>query len=498
MDYLLRPSSSGYIALPVKVWFIASEVAPFAKTGGLADVAGALPRALASLGLDVTVVAPCHRSTWSAGVPLQSLPFPLDVQVGPHTYRAGVESGLLPGSPVRICLLRYDLFFDRDGLYGTSWSDYPDNLARFVFLCRGAFELARAFGEKPHILHGHDWQAGLAPVYARTLYGDVLANGRSIFTIHNMAYQGVFPGASLGITGLDWGRFNWQELEFWGQVNLMKGGLVYADAITTVSPTYARQIQQAPLGCGLDGVLRMRGDDVYGVLNGADYAVWNPDTDPHLPAHFRAGVLEGKRTCKAALQSELGLPVDPAAPLFGMVGRFAEQKGFDLLVSVAPGLADLGAQVAVLGSGDGSIAHRVADLGVRFPRHVRVRQSFDEGLAHRIQAGADALLMPSLYEPCGLGQIYAMRYGTVPVVHATGGLQDTVAAETGFRFEPYSAGAFYEAAAEAVRAFRTPERWRPMMNAAMRQDFSWERSAREVLAIYERALQRPPRWGGAA
>jgi starch synthase len=480
----------------MKVWFVASEVAPFSKTGGLADVAGSLPRALDALGLDVTVVAPCYRGAWAAGVPLENRPYPLGVPVGVQTYQAGVESGRLPGSSVRVHLLRYDLFFDRDGLYGTGWGDYTDNLTRFVFLCRGAMELARALGERPDVFHAHDWQTGLVPVYARALYGGAFAHARSVLTIHNMAYQGVFPAATFPATGLDWARFNWEELEFWGQVNLLKGGLVYADAITTVSPTYARQIQQAPQGCGLEGVLRLRAEELYGILNGADYGQWDARTDPHLPAHYDAASLEGKARCKAALQQELGLPANPGAPLLGMVGRFAEQKGFALLDLVARGLVDLGAQVAILGSGDGSITRRMQELAGRFPGAVAARTAFDEGLAHRIQAGADIFLMPSLYEPCGLGQIYAMRYGTVPVVHATGGLADTVGPQTGFRFEPYHATAFYEAAAEAVRAYRVPGRWRELVRAGMSQDFSWERSAREYAALYERTLSRPARAGG--
>ena len=476
----------------MNVWIVSPEVVPFSKTGGLADVVGALPRALARQGADVCIVTPRYRSAVAAGLPLESLQQTLDVRLGGRHIAVSVETALLPNSSVRVYLLRADEFFDRDYLYGTPYGDYGDNLQRFALLSRATLELALALGEQPDLFHLHDWQTGLVPVYARTIYSNAFARVRTVMTVHNLAYQGMFPDRDFPTTGLDWRRFNWRELEFYGRINLLKGGLVYADAITTVSPTYARQIQQQEFGCGLDGVLRARADDLYGVLNGVDTTLWDPKSDPHIPEAFEADSLDGKVACKAALQKELGLAVEPETPLVGMVGRFAEQKGFELVVQAAPRLAELGLQVAVLGSGDRAIARRVMELAARFPRTFAVRDSFDDGLAHRIEAGADLFLMPSLYEPCGLGQIYAMKYGTVPVVRATGGLADTVDAQTGFSFDAFEPGAMMEAVRAAVEAFRNRERWSKLMRAGMSQNWSWDRSARDYLKIYRCVREAPP------
>ncbi len=476
----------------MRVVMLSPEVYPYAKTGGLADVLAALPPALAAAGVEVTVCVPGYRSALrAAGTPAP----------GPRLYAPiasrmeAAEIVRVPGAPVPTVLLRADRYFDRDGLYGEGGQDYPDNAERFAFFCRAALEWLRAEREPPDVLHVHEWQAALAPAFLRAtaaLYPE-LGRVRTVLTLHNLAFQGRFPADHWHVLNLDARYFVPEFLEFYGEINFLKAGMVFADALTTVSPRYAAEIQTPAFGEGLDGVLRARGAALRGILNGIDDAVWDPATDPQLPARYRVGDLAGKARCKRALQAELGLDVGDDAPLLGVVSRLAEQKGFDLLaVALPPALEAWDAELAVLGSGEERYERWVHELEARFPGRVGARVGFDEGLAHRIEAGADVFLMPSRFEPCGLNQLYSLRYGTVPIVHATGGLDDSVAefdpatgTGTGFKFTPYTPDAFLAALERALRTRRDPALWARLIANGMAQDFSWSRAAAEYRALYE-------------
>jgi starch synthase len=479
----------------MRVVMLSPEVHPYAKTGGLADVLAALPRALVRTGVEVTVCAPGYRSALAAAGPLDVL----------QRVHAPVSSRMEPAelvtardAPVRTVFVRADRFFDRPGLYGDASGEYPDNAERFVFFCRAALEWLRSEPESPDVLHVHEWQSALATAFIRAnpeLYPE-LAAMRTVITIHNLAYQGRFAAFDWHLLNLDARFFVPDFLEFHGQINYLKAGLVFADAITTVSPRYAREIQTPEFGEGLDGVLRVRAASLRGILNGIDEVEWDPMTDRHLPAHYGPGDLPGKARCKASLQAELGLAPRPDATLLAIVSRLAEQKGLDLVTDALPAvLRDSDAQLAVLGSGDERYERLLAALAGSFPGRVKLRIAFDEPLAHRIEAGADVFLMPSRFEPCGLNQLYSLRYGTVPVVHATGGLDDTVVefdpasgVGTGFKFTPYTAEAFTTALGRALRLRRDPLAWRRLMTNGMAEDFSWSRAALEYRRLYETLL----------
>lgn len=482
----------------MNILMLASEAVPLAKTGGLADVVGTLPGELARLGHDVRLALPRYAAIDPASARLKKA-FTVQVPWRGDRLEVGIETGTLGGGAVQLTCIRHEPFFARQGLYGEGGRDYPDNLDRFVLFCRAVMEACKQPGRPPDILHAHDWQAALAVAYLKTLYRNdpAWARTRAVFTIHNMSYQGLFPVTAYEATGLPWSEYTPERLEYYGQVNLLKGGLVYADIINTVSPTYAREIQTAEFGYGLEGVLQVRKDRLVGVTNGIDYNVWNPAADPHLPARYSAEDLSGKRECKRALQAEMKLPIRDV-PLVGLVSRLAFQKGIDLIVDILPKLLELDVQMAVLGSGDPSYQTLLAGLGERYPGKLAVRLAFDEPLAHRIEAGADLFLMPSRYEPCGLNQLYSLRYGTVPVVRKTGGLADTVipympdarsgSAATGFSFETPEPEVLLGAMFLALRVYRDKEEWTGLMRRGMKQDFSWQRSARQYVELYERAM----------
>ena len=470
----------------MEILFVASEVAPFSKTGGLGDVAGALPRALAARGLAVSIVTPRYGSVDPVRHGLvRSV---LSLSVRGERAEVWVKEGAPP-----VYLLEHERFFaSRRGLYDEGGREYADNAERFAFLARVALALPGALGLHPRILHLNDWQTGLCPFLLRNEHArdPALAGARTVFTIHNLAYQGIFPKQVVPVLGLPWDVFRYEAMEFHDQLNFLKAGLVFADGLTTVSPTYAREITTHEGGAGLDALLRHRARDLHGILNGIDVEAWDPARDVHLPAHYSAADLRGKAACKAALQRELGLPVRPDVPIVGMVGRLAEQKGFDLVVAALDELLAWDVQLVLLGSGR-------RDWEVTFSRaaaarrdRLAVRIGFDEALAHRIEAGADVFLMPSRYEPCGLNQMYSLRYGTVPVVRAVGGLEDTVEdydgwnRGTGFKFGDYHPHAMIVAVRRAVEAFRDRRAWRGIMLRGMAQDFSWDRSARSYEALY--------------
>jgi starch synthase len=474
---------------------IGSEALPFSKTGGLADVLGALPPALAKLGWDVTLFVPRYR-----GVDAGKLREQLEITIGGyHTSTSLFEATLAGGA--RAMLVDAPGMFDREQLYGVGSADYPDNPMRFALLVRTALEWAARQPLQTAIVHAHDWQAGLAPVYLRTIYGSdpVLSDARSVFTIHNLAYQGLCAADWLPRLDLGWQLYTMDQLEYWGGASLLKGGIVNADAITTVSPQYAKEIQTPEGGVGFDGILRAHADRLVGILNGIDASQWNPQTDPSLPQPYTAHDLSGKRTSKRAVLADYGLPVDHGSlqrPLIGMISRMVDQKGLDLIAALAGDLPRLDATFVVLGTGEPHYQDMWRRLAADYPRQFGVRIGFDEGLAHRIEAGADLFLMPSRFEPCGLNQMYSLRYGTVPIVRRTGGLADTVAdveldpdSGTGFVFAEYAAPALLAALRRALAAFGNQTLWRAMQVRGMQRDHSWDRSAREYVKIYEYLLR---------
>ncbi|MEK7765254.1 MAG: glycogen synthase GlgA, partial [bacterium] len=450
----------------MKILLAASEIVPFAKTGGLADVAGALPKALARRRQDVRVVMPRYRTVDPKAHRLKLLPDIMRIPVGGKIVPARLWEGKV-GRDVPAYFVDIPQYFDRPQLYRTADGDYPDNAERFVAFARAALETAKAVDFKPDVIHCHDWQSALIPTYLKTLYANDAFFGRTgtIFTIHNIAYQGLFHPEALYLAGLGWTEFTPDRLEFYGQVNFLKGGLLDADLINTVSPTYAREIQSGPdFGRGLEGLLRARAADVFGVLNGLDGDEWDPEDDQFLPATFSAKVRKGKAVCKARLQAETGLAADSAIPLIGIVSRLDPQKGLDLILSALDEILAT-AQLIILGSGDRPIQEALASAAGRHAGRFAYHQGFDNSLAHRIYAGSDLFLMPSRFEPCGLGQLIAMRYGTVPVVTRTGGLADTVQAfdakagsGTGFVCAAQTVEAVLAGVREAVATFHSADR----------------------------------------
>ncbi len=467
---------------------IASECAPLAKTGGLADVLSALPAALRARGEEVAVVIPRY-----ATIDLKSSRRVYDglaVYLGPARYDCAIYE-----APAEVPLYLVDCppLYQRKGFYGESGVDYPDNHIRFAVFARAAIAVAR-FLFQADVLHCHDWQAGLVPPYLRTTFStDPTFGGvRTLFTIHNLGYQGLFPKAALAEAALDAALFHPDAMEFFGRVSYIKGGIALADAISTVSPTYAREIQTPEYGFGLDGALRARSAVLTGILNGVDYREWSPDVDRLLPATYSAEDLAGKRVCKQRLIEEFGLRADAMdRPLAGIVSRFTRQKGTDLLAEVAAEIVAEGVSIVALGTGEPEYEEFFRRMQSENPGRIAVRIGFDNSLAHRIEAGADLFLMPSRYEPCGLNQMYSLRYGTVPVVRATGGLNDTIVdGSTGFKFREYSGQALLGAVRSAVRAYTNADLWREIMRRGMRQDFSWVASAAAYSALYRQLLGR--------
>lgn len=486
------------------VLMVASEALPFAKTGGLADVLGSLPLALGRLGHAVTVVMPRYRGV-NAGLPVDRFDIPF--REGP--LEAGIWEVPVAGN-VRMVFVDSPELYDREALYGTGNDDYADNPRRFAFLARAALEFAGRQDAAPDIIHAHDWQAGLVPVYLRahkTRY-TALERASTVFTIHNLAYQGLCAAQWLPRIDLDSSLFTVDGLEYWGRVSFLKGGVNFCDIVTTVSPTYAREIQTPEYGFGFEGILAARAPDVVGILNGIDTERWDPAHDPHLPRSYSARtVTEGKRAAKQQVLKTYGLPADEGAlrrPLIGMISRMVDQKGLDIVTAVGDDLAELGATFAVLGTGEARYQDFWTSVASRHPATVGVKIGFDEPRAHLLEAGADLFLMPSRFEPCGLNQMYSQRYGTVPIVRATGGLEDTVVdyqpsgrQGTGFTFTDYTPEALRTALDRALTVYRNPRIWKALQARGMRQDFSWDRSACEYVKLYERALARKRSGAGA-
>jgi starch synthase len=456
---------------------VASEVVPFAKTGGLADVAGALPLALEELGCEVIIVMPGYKCVTDAKFRISRV-------------SKNISSSLV-GKKIKVYFIENGLYFNRDGLYVDKQGDYKDNLERFAFFCRRTLDLLKEINFAADILHLHDWQSSLAAVYLKNLYAKQAFYGRmkSILTIHNIGYQGLFPGDDFAKLGLDDSLFSISGLEFYNRVNLLKGGIIFSDFINTVSPTYALEIQEKEFGFGLEGLLSQRKNALSGVLNGLDYSTWDPDTDKFIIKNFSQATIENKAYNKAELQKICGLEVNNDIPVLGIVSRLAEQKGFDI---IADGLADiskLGAQLVILGTGNLKYHQILGEAARKHPKTISLNLRFDDPLAHKIYAGSDIFLMPSSYEPCGLGQLISLRYGTIPLVFKTGGLADTINKDNGFVFSRHTKDDLLKTVKRCLAAFKDKKKWSALMNNAMRCDFSWEASAKKYIQLYAKAKE---------
>jgi starch synthase len=475
----------------LSVLLVTSEAHPYAKTGGLAEVTAALSDSLTRLGHSVTLVLPKYRGIETTGSDRLQTRLRIGDRLQPVTFHEQWVAERL-----RLVLVDVPDLYEREGLYGTADGDYPDNAWRFGVFSRAALEYPRLKEWRPSIIHAHDWQTGLVPVYQKMhLSSDPFVGGvPAVFTLHNLAFQGVFPAATLATLGLSRDVFDIQAMEFWGNISFLKGGINFSEKITTVSPGYAREILGPELGFGLEGVLRRRADDLVGILNGIDTGRWTPANDSFVPASFTADDPSGKRDAKRALLTEVGLPADDAAiarPLIGLISRLTDQKGFDLITAAVDRLLAFDASWVLLGSGERRFEETWRTLASNHPSRVSTTIGFDERLAHLIEAGADMFLMPSRFEPCGLNQMYSLRYGTIPIVRATGGLDDTVTdadavpdAGTGFKFVDYTPGALAATVERAVAAFSDQTRWQAIQKRGMKRDHSWDASARAYVKLY--------------
>ena len=486
----------------MKILFTTAEVSPIAKTGGLGDVCGSLPKALAELGHDVAVFMPYYRQArdWfeQTGQPVVPAIPATQIVWANWAAEAIILRSTLPETDIPLYLVANDFFFNRDSIYALRLDGYDDGVERFTFFCRAVIQACEILGIQPDIVHAHDWHTALMPLYLHSgLRGSaVFRNARSVFTIHNLNYQGIAAATTFATLGLHARYWAPDAVEHWGDVNLMKGGIIFADQVTTVSPTYAREIQTHELGAGLDGILRSLSFKLTGILNGIDVDEWDPATDPNLGANYDATRTAGKTISKRRLLKEAGLKLKAKTPLFAAISRLVDQKGFQLLIPILPKLLRAGAQAVILGSGDPEYEHALTRIGNAFPDSCRIWIGFDNPLAHRMYGGADMLLMPSIYEPCGLNQMYALRYGTVPVVRLTGGLADTVIPfdgtnediANGFGFVTRQPADLYAAAWIGTLNYREGKAWKDLRANGMGSDFSWERSAREYEAAYNRAL----------
>ncbi|HJZ63959.1 MAG TPA: glycogen synthase GlgA [Candidatus Acidoferrum sp.] len=474
----------------MRILFVASEGLPFSKTGGLADVVESLPKALVARGHEVAVILPRYRGTKTTAVVMPSLTIPLGSRL---RFPAVADGTLLNG--VHYFFVDDPGYFERDGIYGTPSGDFWDNAERFSEFSRAAIEIAKHIWPAD-IIHCHDWQTALVPVLLRTSYSDdpAMKDMPVVFTIHNMGYQGQFSRDVMDRAGIPAVTFTPSGIEFFGNVNFLKAGIVYSDYVTTVSKRYAQEIQTREYGYGLDGVARSRGDRLVGILNGVDYGAWNPAKDPFIPAKYSPKDLSGKLVCKQELLKTFNLPDVPGRPLLGIVSRFADQKGFDLIAEVAHEIMREDLSLVVLGTGDRRYEDLFRALAAAYPDRAGVKIVYDNVIAHKIEAGADMFLMPSRYEPCGLNQIYSLKYGTVPVVRATGGLDDTIelfdlehGTGTGFKFWDYTGGALLYTIRQALHHFLDERIWKRIQLNGMEQDFSWKTPAAQYLKVYEAA-----------
>ncbi|MDD5660690.1 MAG: glycogen synthase GlgA [Candidatus Omnitrophica bacterium] len=462
----------------MKIAVLASEVLPFAKTGGLADVVGALPLALQYCGQEVIVIMPRYKCVTDSKFKINRVSEDISFSV--------------IGNNLKVYFIENSSYFARDGLYGDKNGDYKDNLERFSFFCRRALDLLKEINYPADILHLHDWQASLIPVYLKNIYAakGFYSRMKCVLTIHNTGYQGIFEKEKFAKLGLSWDLFGINGLEFYGKVNLLKGGIIFSDFINTVSPTYAKEIQTKDFGFGLDGLLRERKEVLSGILNGLDYSVWDPMVDKFIIQNFSAETLESKVFNKEDLQKRCGLPLNKDIPVLGIVSRLAEQKGFDVLAEALSKLCKMGLQLVILGTGDLKYHQILKNASEKYPGVISLNLKFDDPLAHKIYAGSDIFLMPSKYEPCGLGQLISLRYGTIPLVFKTGGLNDTINAKNGFLFSDYSKDGLLRALDHALLVFKNKAKWACLMTNAMNCNFSWSISAGKYIKLYAKARAR--------
>jgi starch synthase len=482
----------------MKILFAASEMVPFSKTGGLADVAGSLTKALSDLGHEVSAVVPFYRTTEDKGFDVEELDCSFSVPLSDReeygeVFRTVTDAG------VNVYFISKAAYYDREELYGSRAGDHHDNAERFIFFSKAIIELCKCLDLRPDVIHCNDWQTGLVPIYIKKLLNDhpLFSDTGTIFTIHNIGYQGLFWHLDMHLTNLPWNLFTPEGIEFYGKINLLKAGVVGADILSTVSPCYAKEIQTPEFGHGLEGILSERSDRLYGVLNGVDYDDWNPLTDKYIAANYSPDDLAGKTECKADLLREFGLPEADDAPLLGVVSRLADQKGFDILAPIMENIAGEGCQFVLLGTGDEKYHKLFKNIALKFPDKVGVKLDFSNALAHKIEAGADIFLMPSHYEPCGLNQMYSLKYGTIPLVRATGGLEDTIvdvidsksSAANGFKFKEYSSSALLDKLKQACRLYADKKQWNQLLQNGMDCDFSWDASAKRYIELYQKAVE---------
>lgn len=471
------------------------EMVPLSKTGGLADVAGALPKALSELGIEVRIITPKYSSDIYGKLPVK--PFYDNVAISSRLISpVGTIEEVELDNRYRTFVVTNDAYYNRRQLYGTASGDYSDNLERFTFFSGAVFDFIRRSQWYPHIIHCHDWQTGLIPAYIRTLYSqdNLMKSIGSVFTIHNLAYQGTFSNDQYPVTNLPWEEYVPDKIEYYGDFSLIKAGMVYADSLTTVSENYSREIQTPEFGCGMDGVLRMRRKSLYGIINGIDYEEWNPESDTHIPVQYTVNDISGKRTAKQALQRRTGLPVstDNNTPLIGMISRLADQKGLDLLATQIDAIMRMDVQLVVLGTGDEKYHELLSAMAKRYPSKFSVNLFFDDALARLIYAGSDFFFMPSRFEPCGLGQLIAMKYGSIPIAHKIGGLADTIQSYdtgsktgNGFLFAQYTPAAMLDTLQKSIEMYHLTNHRNRLIENCMQCDYSWKASAKRYLQLFE-------------
>ena len=479
---------------------VSPEIIPYAKTGGLADVAGTLPLYLEKAGHEVSMFMPLYKSVKESGIDTRLSDITFDIPIGDREHTVNLWKSTHHGSEnIAIYFIQRDEYYDRDALYGTESGDYQDNSERFIFFSRAVIEAIKRLGLSIDIIHCHDWQTALIPIYLKTLFArdKKLSSIKTVLTIHNLAYQGMFRQEEMKLTGLDMSLFNWKNLEHWGNVNFLKGGIVFADFVTTVSKKYAEEIRTVEFGCGLEDVIKEYENKLYGIINGVDYSEWSPEIDNLIPSKYSVDDSSGKALCKKHLQKILNLP-QTEAPLLGMISRLAEQKGVDLLIVIMDELMERDLQLVILGIGDEKYHQMLKEAVPKYNSKLSVNIMFDNKLAHEIEAGSDIFLMPSKYEPCGLNQLYSLRYGTIPVVRETGGLADTIidandenlknGTATGFTMKGYFAAELLFTIDRALELYKSKTPWNTLRENAMIQDWSWEKSAYKYVELFKSVL----------
>ena len=474
----------------LNIVYVSPEIEPFARTGGLGDVLGALPKSIVKPGHKVCLFMPLYKQVNRKEFSLSSTKITVAVHMPDKTPIGLVHSSYMPGTRIPVYFIENAGYFERAEPYKdpATGQDYKDNCERFAFFSRAVLETLKALGQPPDVLHANDWQSALAPTYLKTIYREdpFFRNTLTVFTVHNLAYQGLFPKEDMPLTGLDWSYFNWKQLEYHGKLNILKAGLVFSDLITTVSRRYAQEIQTQESGRGLEGVLRERSGDLFGIVNGVDYNVWNPEKDKLIPSRYSPKNLKGKKACKKHLQRKCGMKEREDVPVIGWIGRLTEQKGVDLLLEGWEELMGLDVELVLLGKGDQPYEEALKAKASRYPGKASINIGFDNRLSHEIEAGADMFLMPSKFEPCGLNQLYSLKYGTVPVVRRTGGLVDTVDEQVGFTFNSSSTSEMIGTIKRALESYRNPAHWTELMRRGMLLDWSWDKSAREYVELYQK------------